>query len=215
MSERGLVLADSERADLGAYLRRVLRLDEAAVVRLHRRSERLVTVWSETGFDALAMRTFAGALPVPDAVAAADHLLAALDVPGTIDLGFPMDSSWRGALPPADGYAHVDDVPAHAFVELARRGAELAEEHSSAHGPPASLLDQQVLEIEGAGDRVPIPMRLVFALTAMGFIPSDPPAAEQQDPVRVRASASWVRLDARFGSVYRHRRGSIPLTVTR
>lgn len=45
-------------------------------------------------------------------------------------------------------------------------------------------------------------MRCVFALTAMGFIPASP---AEDEPVRVRALPSWLRLDARFGSVYRHR----------
>lgn len=213
--EGHLDLKDSDRADFAAYLRRVLRLDDAAVVRVHRRDGDRVTVWAATGFDALVMRTFSGALAGTDAVAAVDHLLSAVDDAGPIHLGFPMDSSWRGALPPVDGYVHVDDVPAHAFIELARRGAELAEEHGSAHGPPASLLDQQVLDIEGGGEHVPIPMRIVFALAAMGFIAPDPQLVSQEEFVRVRVSPTWLRIDARFGSVYRHRRGAISLSVTR
>ncbi|NLG56643.1 MAG: hypothetical protein GX542_13525, partial [Rhodococcus sp.] len=160
-------------------------------------------------------RTFTGAVAGGDAVAAADHVLTALEIPGPINLGFPMDSSWRGALPPADGYVHVEDVPADAFAALARRGAELAEEHGSAHGPPASLLDQQVLEIASGGEQVPIAMRVVFALAGMGFIPSDPATVHPEEVVRVRVSPTWVRLDARFGSVYRHRRGAISLSVQR
>ena len=49
-------------------------------------------------------------------------------------------------------------------------------------------------------------MRCVFALTAMGFLPQsgddDSPPSEI---VRVRVLPSWLRLDARFGSVYRRR----------
>ncbi|MGC7299062.1 hypothetical protein RA988_21390, partial [Mycobacteroides abscessus subsp. massiliense] len=82
-------------------------------------------------------------------------------------------------------------------------GGELAREHGSAHGPPVSLLDQSVVTVDGAGGRqVDVPMRCVFALTAMGFIPASP---AEDEPVRVRALPSWLRLDARFGSVYRHR----------
>ena len=55
-------------------------------------------------------------------------------------------------------------------------------------------------------------MRCVFALTAMGFLPQSD-AAEQLDPgtvaadeiVRVRTLPAWLRIDARFGSVYRRR----------
>ena len=50
------------------------------------------------------------------------------------------------------------------------------------------------------GCDVGVPMRCVFALTAMGFVPEDPPDAEV---VRIRASPTWLRIDARFGSVFR------------
>jgi len=38
-------------------------------------------------------------------------------------------------------------------------------------------------------------------LTAMGFIPAEEP----DEIVRVRVSRAWLRIDARFGSVYRRR----------
>jgi hypothetical protein len=49
---------------------------------------------------------------------------------------------------------------------------------------------------------VGVPMRCAFALTAMGFVP-EPPSAEEI--VRVRALPAWLRIDARFGSVFRRR----------
>jgi len=39
---------------------------------------------------------------------------------------------------------------------------------------------------------------------AMGFVPPD---AGDDEVVRVRATRTWLRIDARFGSVYRHRGG--------
>ena len=48
-------------------------------------------------------------------------------------------------------------------------------------------------------------MRCVFALTAMGFLPNDPSALPADEIVRVRALPAWLRIDARFGSVYRRR----------
>jgi hypothetical protein len=121
-----------------------------------------------------------------------------------------MDSAWRGVLPPETGFVHLDDVPARVVLDLAQQGVALAKEHSSSHGPPASLLDQEVVAVSSGGESVGIPMRCVFALTAMGFLPQ---SAEQLDPgtvpadeiVRVRALPSWLRIDARFGSVYRRR----------
>ena len=135
-----------------------------------------------------------------------------MDRSGFLDPGFPMDSAWRGALPPETGFVHLDDVPARVVLDLAQRGVALAKEHSSAHGPPASLLDQEVVAVSSGDASVGIPMRCVFALTAMGFLPQSG-AAEQLDPgtvaadeiVRVRALPAWLRIDARFGSVYRRR----------
>ena len=48
-------------------------------------------------------------------------------------------------------------------------------------------------------------MRCVFALTAMGFLPQSGEAVAADEIVRVRALPAWLRVDARFGSVYRRR----------
>jgi hypothetical protein len=45
----------------------------------------------------------------------------------------------------------------------------------------------------------------VFALTAMGFLPQSGDAVGADEIVRVRALPAWLRIDARFGSVYRRR----------
>ena len=106
-----------------------------------------------------------------------------------------MDSAWRGVLPPDTGFTHLDDVPAKVLVDLARRGADLARDQGSAHGPPASLLDQDVLQVSSGDTAVAVPMRCVFALTAIGFVPEAPSAEEI---VRVRVLPAWLRIDARF-----------------
>jgi hypothetical protein len=214
--DRGIWLDDAtHREDLATFTERALRLDDTAVIRLRERAGGLVVAWVATGFDVLASRVVGGRIKPADLSAAADALsagLAAMDRSGYVDPGFAMDSAWRGALPPETGFLHLDDVPARAMLDLARRGVALAKEHSSAHGPPASLLDQEVVAVSSGDTSVGIPMRCVFALTAMGFLPQSD-AAEQLDPdsvaadeiVRVRALPAWLRIDARFGSVYRRR----------
>ncbi|TDP38410.1 hypothetical protein [Nocardia ignorata] len=208
----------AERENLATFLSRALRLDQAAVVRLRRRGSSLVSAWVATGFETLAVRTITAELGVDDVTVGADMVLAGLGTGHPIDLGYSMDSAWRGALPPTDGFAHIDDVPARALVELAERGADLAREHGGAHGPPASLLDQSVLTVTGAGDlAVEVPMRVVFALTAMDFIPHAGEKAESRriqptELVRVRTTRTWLRLDARYGSVARRLGGGIPLS---
>ncbi|MFR9751643.1 hypothetical protein ACL02S_11465 [Nocardia sp. 004] len=206
----------AERENLATFLARAVRLDPAAVVRLRRRGEHLVSGWVATGFEALAVRTVAGELSIDDVTVGADLVSAGLTGGSPIDLGYSMDSAWRGALPPVDGFAHVDNVPARTLVELAERGVRLAKEHGSSHGPPAALLDQPVLTVTGTDIQVPVPLRVVFALTAMDFIPhsgqkTDPRHIAPTEIVRVRATRTWVRLDARYGSVARRRTGAIPL----
>lgn len=212
VAERGLWLGAPSRAghrrDLAAFLGRALRLDDAAIVRLRARSPGLVTAWVATGFDVLASRVVAGDVRPGDLSVGADALargLSAMDDSGYVDPGFAMDSAWRGALPPDSGFTHLEDIPARVILGLAQSGARLAKEHSSSHGPPVSLLDQEVIEVSADDVQVGLPMRCVFALTAMGFLPQSPDAVDADEFIRVRSTATWLRLDARFGSVYRRR----------
>ncbi len=213
VAERGVWLGpesrDAHRKDLAAFVDHAMRLDDAAVVRLRARSDGLLTAWVATGFDVLASRAVVGKVRPDDMSVAADALgsgLAAMDASGYVDPGFAMDSAWRGALPPESGFTHLDDVPARVLVDLAERGARLAKEHSGSHGPPVSLLDQEVIQVSSADVSVGLPMRCVFALTAMGFLPQPTDGADEM--IRVRVLPTWLRVDARFGSVYRRRGGS-------
>jgi hypothetical protein len=209
-AERGLWLRDAaHRADLATFVDHAMRLDDAAVIRIRARSAGLLTAWVATGFDVLASRVVAGKVRPADLSVAADGLargLSAMDASGYVDPGFSMDSAWRGALPPESGFAHLDDIPARVMLDLAASGARLAREHSSSHGPPVSLLDQEVIRVSSADVSVGLPMRCVFALTAMGFLPPSLDRADEADEIiRVRILPTWLRVDARFGSVYRRR----------
>lgn len=208
-SERGLWLRDAaHRADLATFVDHALRLDDAAVIRIRARSSGLLTAWVATGFDVLASRVVAGKVRPGDLSVSADGLargLSAMDDSGYVDPGFAMDSAWRGALPPESGFTHLDDIPARVMLDLAQSGARLAKEHSSSHGPPVSLLDQEVIRVSSADASVGLPMRCVFALTAMGFLPQPPESIEAEEIIRVRILPTWLRVDARFGSVYRRR----------
>ncbi|MGA8329263.1 MAG: hypothetical protein WB777_08220 [Mycobacterium sp.] len=212
VAERGVWLAPesvaAQRADLATFVERAVRLDAAAVIRLRARPNGTLTAWTATGLDVLASRVVTGVVRPDDLSVGADGLargLAAVDDSGFVHPGFPMDSAWRGALPPESGFVHLDDVPVRLLLDLAERGAELAKEHGSAQGPPVSLLDQEVIRVSSADVSVGVPMRCVFALTAMGFLPQSPEAVDAGEIVRVRMSKGWLRIDARFGSVYRRR----------
>jgi hypothetical protein len=220
VADRGVWLGPesvaAHRADLAAFVERAKRLDAAAVIRLRARSAGEFTAWASTGLDVLASRVVAGVVRPDDLSVGADELargLAATDTSGYVDPGFPMDSAWRGALPPDSGFTHLDDVPARLMLDLAQRGSQLAKEHSSAQGPPVSLLDQEVIRVSAGRESVGVPMRCVFALTAMGFLPQDAEAVDSEEIVRVRILRAWLRIDARFGSV--HRRRGDPAVVLR
>ncbi|WP_024793337.1 hypothetical protein [Tomitella biformata] len=229
MDDRFLhVPSEAARADLAVFLGHAVRVDPDALVRFKRRADGALAAWTTTsGFDTLAGRVFDAQIQPADFCVGAEHLLAALQAKtegGRVDPGFPMDASWRGSLPPEHGFEHVDDVPARTLVELSAQGAELARENSTVTGPPRSLLDQIVLEVDGGGHQVEVPLRSLFALTAMGFIPGaaqdsatgqvDLAKVAADEPVRVRATRSWLRLDARYGSVCLRVGGEIPLLIS-
>ena len=215
--ERGIWLEDAtHREDLATFVERAVRIDDAAVIRLWERPGGLVVAWAATGFDVLANRVVAGRVRPADLSAGADALgqgLGAMDRTGFVVPGFPMDSAWRSVLPPDTGFTHIDDVPARIVLDLAQRGVALAKEHGSSYGPPVSLLDQEVLAVSSEHGDVAILMRCVFALTAMGFLPQSSASGDDFTPesvtadeiLRVRALPAWLRIDARFGSVYRRR----------
>ncbi|OBG97659.1 hypothetical protein A5697_18480 [Mycobacterium sp. E3251] len=212
LADRGLWLGPPDRAaqrrDLSAFVDYALRLDDTAVIRLRTRSAGQLTAWVATGFDVLASRVVAGEVRPEDLSVGADALargLAAMGDSGYVDPGFAMDSAWRGALPPDAGFTHLEDIPARVMLDLAQRGARLAKEHGSSHGPPVSLLDQEVIQVSSSDASVGLPMRCVFALTAMGFLPQSPDAVGADEMIRVRILPTWLRIDARFGSVYRRR----------
>lgn len=199
-----------DRGDLGAFVARVVRLDPTAIVRLRsdvRRGPGAVTAWATTPFDVLATRAVLGTLEPADVTVPASALLTALTVDraATVDPG--VGAPWLGELPPDTGWAPVDAIPVAEIEGVTDRGLALARENSGPLGPPASLLDQTVLTVSAdAGPTVKVPMRCLFALSGMGFVASDDPS-----PVRISATGSWLRLDARYGAVVRRRLTALPL----
>lgn len=207
-----LRLADTaERDDLGAFTARVVRLDQAAAVRL-RSAHGHVTAWAHTPFDVLVTRSVAGSMEPAQRTVPASALLTALAVERAeaVDPG-PSEGLWSGELPPDEGWERIDDIPVAELDGLADRGIALAREHAGPLGPPASLLDQTVLTVsaaQGPGRPVKVPMRVLFAMSGMGFLGD---AAGPDPVVRVSATGSWVRLDARYGAVVRRRLTALPL----
>jgi hypothetical protein len=216
-----LVFAEqSERDDLGAFVARAVRLDQQAVVRLRTRRDgpgrvgvdNLIDAWVSTPFDVLATRTVRGVVEPADLTVFGNELLAALTVArgDRLDPGPPRDMQWRSALPPELHWQVVDQLPARVVADLADRGLAVAKDNVGPTGtPPASLLDQSVLTVSGDGLEVKIPLRCLFAMSGMGFLGAEPADAT----VRVTATDSWLRIDARYGAVVRRRHALLPLLV--
>ena len=71
--------------------------------------------------------------------------------------------------------------------------------------------------------RAVVTMRSLFALTGMGFLrdrdghavteSSPVEDIDAAEPVRIRLSAAWIRVDARYGSVYQRRHRDLSVTV--
>ncbi len=223
-----LVVPDAaERDDLGAFVARAVRLDQTAAVRLRQRDQvpglgARIDLWVSTPFDALVTRSATGTVTPSDITVTGSDLLAALAIVGgeRVDPGVARDLLWRSALPPSQGWTVVDDVPASVLGELTDRGVALAREHAGPQGtPPASLLDQTVLTVKGGGYDIAVPLRCLFALSGMGFVataaagPAAGGGSGGADPVRISATDSWLRIDARYGAVVRRRHALLPLLV--
>lgn len=203
----------ADRDDLGAFVARSVRLDQQAAVRLRGRDGGVVDAWVSTPFDVLATRTVRGEVAPGDVTVSGSELLAALAIVGGewLDPGPPRDLLWLAPLPPAAGWQLVDELPVGVVADLADRGIEVARLNPGPRGSaPSSLLDQHVLTVSGGGFDVKVPMRCLFALSGMGFLAADDAGAQT---VRVTATDSWLRLDARYGAVLRRRHALLPLLV--
>jgi hypothetical protein len=207
----GLWLADdADRDDAAAFAGRVARWDPAGPVRL-RLDGSSVRMFATTPFDALVSRTVAGRLQPRDVTVHAGNLLAGLAVSAAaeVDPGPVVDASWRSQLPPPGGWVPVDVIPAQLLADLADQGVTQARDNPGPQGGASTaLLDSEVLNVSGAGMNVTVPLRMLFALSGMGFAPTTP-----GEVVKISATDSWVRMDARFGAVLRRRHSLLPLLM--
>ncbi|MGV0373644.1 hypothetical protein ACUY2A_09715 [Corynebacterium pilbarense] len=194
---------------LTALLSRALALDAQASARIQEVGEGQLDVFVTTPFDAIASRRTSGSTTHPGATVSARAMLDALKS-GAAEVGLARDAAWPGALPPSSGFIAREEVPIGVARRLADEGRNLARQFSGPAGPPRSLLDGVVLTADADSDApVEIPMRMIFACTALGLIPGFEAPAEIPRHLRVSTSGSWVRLDAPFGSVYRSTRPTL------
>ncbi|MBC3185017.1 hypothetical protein H7347_00195 [Corynebacterium sp. zg-331] len=197
---------------LESLLARAVGLDASALARLRSTPDgHHVDVFVTTPFEVVAARRVEGQASREGAVVGAHDLYGAVAARSSArDIGVARDPSWPGALPPAEGFRLLDEVPVSVVRGLADQGQALARQFSGPLGPPASLLNQPVLEVSGEeGSSVAVPMRMIFTCTALGLIPGFATPVEVPRHLRVSALGRWVRVDAPFGTVYHSTRLSL------
>jgi hypothetical protein len=197
----------SDRADAGAFLARVARLDPAALVRL-RCAGGKVALWSWLPLEVLVTRVVRGDGPA-DAVVVAGALLETIageglgdagGVPGGTALPPSRDRDWRGALPTETDLRALDEIPADIVRKLLAAGEQTFREASTGADPRAvgdALLDHEVLTVSHGDVSVAVPLRLLLGLARMGFL--------GDDPLRIGLAGGWVRAAASYGVAFRRR----------
>jgi hypothetical protein len=154
---------------------------------------------------------------VLDATMRTTELLAWLDEDSVGTAPQRHDSEWRSGLPPARGWQRIDTVPEDVVRGLVRSGASALEDAAAREGVPGAqprpevadaLLDSVVLTVsadadadtDAGGPGTPVTLRVLSALTRMGFAP---PGSR----VAVDVAGRWTRVVGQYGSVYAERPG--------
>jgi hypothetical protein len=206
-----IVLQADDRAalaELVPVLRRAVELDARSVARL-RFDTGSATALVRLPFGVLVSRTVeAGPRPAPlDITARATEFVAWLDAGPEPE---PRDLDWRSGLPPATGWHRIETVPDDVIRNLVRTGARALKDVAEREGMPGAqpraevadaLLDSVVLIADdGAGGIAEITLRVLSALTRMGFLPRGGHAY-------IDIAGRWIRVVARYGTVYLERPG--------
>ena len=197
--------------ELAPMLRRAAALDEGSLARIVT-GKATVTGLVRLPFDVLVGRTLP--LPADTDRRAGDYSVLAAELLAWIDGGdappAPRDADWRGGIPPTTGWKRVDTVPDDVIRRLVRSGALTLKDAAARDGLPgaqpraevaAALLDSVVLTVSSSsGEQVELTLRLISAITRMGFLP-------RGSHLAVDIAGRWFRVAARYGSGYAERPG--------
>jgi hypothetical protein len=207
--------------ELAPVLRRTLALDPRGLARL-RLAGGSATALVLLPFGVLVSRTVETPPPARvaplDLTARAADIVAWLDAPADDAAPQPerRDHEWRTGLPPASGWRRVETVPDDVIRSLVRAGALALKDAATREGVPGAqprgevadaLLDSIVLTVTGEPSGIgegtstaEVSLRAVSALTRMGFLPRGGRA-------HIDVAGRWVRVVAKFGTVYLERPG--------
>lgn len=206
-----------------AVLERALKMDAGAMVRVRSAGEGFSDLFISTPLGCVIAQRVPGTPGVGEGEGDAEGIVVMADnlprlftayEPGDreLDLGPTINLLWTGALPPDHGYVLIDTVPAEKLREVHRTMAMENKESGAPGGVARSLLDQEVvvLESEDGSQKAAITGRIIAAMGGAGAI-AKPGNAEMAayDYVRVSVTASWIRIDALFGTVFMPRPGGL------
>ncbi len=232
-SPQTLALATADQRVLADLLRRVLRLDPKAVVRL--RAEGSATaLWTQV-LNVLSAVPLPVAEPDPTsratgagsgastpghhpdvvwdrAVDAAPLLAACSATASTVSMPPAVDRHWRGELPPTDGWQLLDDVPGAVLSDLVRAGVDTFRSVAPTAALPdrvgTALLDHRALTVSGPAGAVEVPLRVPQALVRLGVL-------DVAGTYAVEVTPTWYRLRHPAGTAYRRRTTALTLTPVR
>ncbi|WP_293950885.1 hypothetical protein [uncultured Corynebacterium sp.] len=187
--------------NLQVLVARAVGIESTASARFRQLTPDMVDVFVTTPFGVTAARRIKGVAGRDGATVGASDLLNAL-TEGSSEIGPARDANWPGSLPPASGFILVDDIPVRVVRQLADQGQALARQFSGPMGPPTSLMDQEVISLEGNGKTAQIQMRTIFTCTSLGLIPGYAAPEDVPRHLRVSVNGRWTRVDAPYGSVY-------------
>lgn len=208
------MIPSEARADIGAFLTRLLRLDASAVVRLVP-GVGSTALWGRVPFGVLVVRGLP-ALPVRDVTVRAGELFDAVSDGSALPRSRPEE--WRWLLPPSTG-RRIEEIPAAEVHRVASAAADAARTAlGEGLGGRAvgsrrvrdALLDHVPIVVETPDGRVDVPQRLVQGVIRMSFVgDADGP------PVGVRRAGPWVGLAGAYGAAwYRPIGESLNLSVS-
>ncbi len=207
------MIGEADRADVGGFLTRLLRLDPSALVRL-RPVDTAGQMWAMLPFRVLVARSLTGAPPA-DVTVAGSELLAALDRGGA---GLSKrDAAWRWPLPSSAGRV-VETIPAADVVRLAAAASRTLRA-AATEGVGGRVVGERLVRdalldhvaivvMTDDGDRVEVPQRMVQAVARMGFLGkvthSDGLITDSygDKSVTVRLAIGWIGIDCLHGSAW-------------
>lgn len=208
----------SDRDVATAFVGRVAQLDPAGLVRLSADGD-CVDLWSKAGFGVVATTRVRGRVDPDPMTVYVTNLVASLAISRSpdVDGGTDADAEWHTQLPPSEGWNTVGTLDGAEVAQQVRDATVVAEQavridraqelraKTKATVPPV-VLDRALLTVSTPQYRVPVSMRMLFALSGMGWVTD---SADAQ--IGVAITRTWLRLDTPHGSVTRRRMSDLPL----